>query len=307
MKKLNEIKRDYHNDLITKAQFIAQMHEVHEGLFEYAEFIKGTDIKKIEIFDDLVIMTSRNANIKMICDKDDWRIAPIEILNFNYYEENDFSLVLKLIKNGFSVFDVGANFGWYSLNVARQFPDCQIYSFEPILKTFNYLAANVKLNDFKNINIYNFGFANEEKENTFYYYSAGSGNASLANLSDLNKAEEVKCSVKKMDDFIEGIKARVDFIKCDVEGAELLVFQGGLDSIKKYKPIIFTEILRKWSKKFNYRPNEIVRLLLGVGYDCFVSSGDRLKKIYAINDSTEETNFFFLHPEKHLKEIVRLS
>lgn len=307
MNKLNKIKLDYQNGSITKAQFIQLMHEVHAGLFEYADFLKKTDIKKIEISDGLVIMTSRKADIKMICDKDDKRIAPIEILNFNNYEENDFKLVLKLIKNNFSVFDIGANFGWYSLNIAHYFPDCKVYSFEPILRTFNYLVDNIKLNNSKNIKLYNFGFSNEEKEIIFYYHPMESGNASLVNLSDSNKTEETKCLVKKMDDFIGEIDKRVDFIKCDVEGAELLVFQGAINSIEKYKPIIFTEILRKWSKKFNYQPQDIIDLLLKIGYYCFVSNGGRLKKIDIIDDNTQETNFFFLHSEKHSEEIINFS
>ena len=308
MKRLNEIKLSYKNGLITKAQYITQMHEVHQDLFGYSAYIKDTDIQKIEISDDLVIMTSRMDGIRMVCDKDDERIAPIEILNFNHYEENDFSMVLGLIKNGSSVFDIGANFGWYSLNVAKRFPDCKIYSFEPIPKTFGYLKANVDLNGFNNININNFGFADEEKEISFYYYPAGSGNASLANLSELSNQEEVRCSIKKLDDYMEkNAAAAIDFIKCDVEGAELLVFKGGLKSIEKYKPIIFTELLRKWAKKFNYHPNEVVELLQGMGYVCFVSSEGKLKKINAIDDLTVETNFFFLHADKHSDEIIKFT
>lgn len=307
MNKLNEIKLSFKNGSITKAQYITQMHEVHSGLFDYASFIKDTDIKKIEISDDLVVMTSRKDDIKVVCDKDDERIAPIEILNFNFYEENDFNMVLKLIKNGYSVFDIGANFGWYSLNVARRLPDCNIYSFEPIPKTFGYLKANVELNGFKNINISNFGFADEEKEISFHYYPTGSGNASMEKLADLNKQEEVKCSIKKLDDYMDDCPAAIDFIKCDVEGAELLVFKGGIKSIEKHKPIIFAELLRKWSKKFNYHPNEVVELLARLGYACFVLSGGKLKKISMIDEETIETNFYFLHIEKHFGEINKFA
>lgn len=307
MKKLNKIKLDYSDNLIAKPQFISHMHKIHSRLFEYANFIKSTDIKKIEISDDLVIMTSRENDIKMICDKDDQRVVPIEILNFNYYERNELNLILKLIKDGFSVFDIGSNFGWYSLNIAKHFSNCKIYPFEPIPKTFNYMKTNVKLNNFKNINIYNFGFSNEEEEIIFYYYSSGSGNASLKNLSEKKKTEKTKCLVRKMDDFINENNVKLNFIKCDVEGAELLVFQGGLKSIEKYKPIIFAEILRKWTKRFGYNSNEIIELLSDIGYICFTLNNQKLLKINTIDDETKETNFFFLHSEKHQKEIIKFS
>lgn len=303
MKKLDEIKLSYADNKISKASFIEEMHSVHERLFEYSKYLKKTDISKIEILDDLVIMTTRELDVKMICDEIDQRIAPIEILNFNNYEEEDFDLVVKLIKDGFTIFDVGANFGWYSINIAKKFPNCKVFSFEPILKTFNYLIDNIKLNNLTNINPYNFGFSDKEAEIKFYYSPQGSGNASSKNLSNSSDVIEVKSMVKKMDDFKEENQNSLDFIKCDVEGAELLVFKGGITLIKKFKPIIFTEMLRKWSAKFDYHPNEIIDLLSGVGYQCFVSNGKFLKKFTKVDENTQETNFFFLHIEKHSNEI----
>lgn len=307
MKKLSDVKSDYVSGVINKQQYISEMHNIHECLFEYAKFIKNTDISKIEILDDSVIMTSRGAGVKMICDKDDFRIAPIEIINFGNYECDDFRMVLNLIRDGFTVFDVGANFGWYSFNIAKSNCNGKIYSFEPIPKTFNYLKSNLALNDIHNVGIFNFGFSNEEADRDFYYYKSGSGNASLVNLAKIDQIEEVRCKVKKMDDFIEDSSINLDFIKCDVEGAELLVFQGGIKSIEKYRPIIFTEILRKWSKIFKYHPNEIVELLSKIGYSCFVVSKGKLIKITEINDDTMETNFFFLHDEKHSKQVAQFS
>lgn len=299
MSKLSELKTAFRAGQIPKAQFIEQMHSWHERLFEYAEFIKTTDIKEISITDGKVIMESRVSGIKMVCDKDDHRIAPMEILNFDFYEKDDAELIFKLMRDGFKVFDVGANFGWYSLNVAKMFPNSQIYAFEPVPKTLAYLEENVRLNNCNNIKIYNFGFSNEDKEMSFYYYASGSGNASLVNVSEAADATETKGLIKKMDNFVAEQKIGPDFIKCDVEGAELLVFQGGLETIKEFKPIIFTEMLRKWLKKFNYHPNDIIKLLLGCGYSCFVTDGSGLKPIEIVNDETLETNFFFLHNERH--------
>ena len=62
------------------------MHRLHAGLFDYAEFIRDTDIARIEVTDGTVTMTSRRTGIKMLCDPHDMRMAPIEILNFGAYE-----------------------------------------------------------------------------------------------------------------------------------------------------------------------------------------------------------------------------
>ena len=143
--RLIELKSRYYNGIIEKQRYIKTMHQIHRVLFEYAEFIRGTDIKSIEISDDSVIMTSRSTDAKIICNPTDERIAPIEILNFNYYEKTDFEMVLNLIQNHTTIFDIGANIGWYTINICKHFKNTTVYSFEPIPITYEYLNKNTGL------------------------------------------------------------------------------------------------------------------------------------------------------------------
>jgi hypothetical protein len=105
--------------------------------------------------------------------------------------------------------------------------------------------------------------------------------------------------VRTIDEFSAEKGLKVDFIKCDVEGAELFVFQGGVKTISRDKPVIFTEMVRKWSAKFNYHPNQIIELLRGIGYRCFRAEGNALVEFPVMDENTAETNFFFLHALKH--------
>lgn len=303
---LQQLKEEYKNGLIEKPVYIRKMHQFHELLFKYSKFIKNTDIKKIEIIDDQIIMTARSIDIKLICDNTDTRIAPIEILNFDAFEKNDFPMLLKLVNNNMVFFDIGANVGWISIYISKAFKNVKVYAFEPIQKTFDYLKRNLELNKSKNIKIFNFGFSDAEGWVTFYYTIHDSGSASVVNLSTFFNTTEVKGRVKKLDGFIKEHPVKIDFIKCDVEGSELFVFQGGLEAIKKYKPIIFSEMLRKWSKKFNYHPNDIIDLLGKMEYGCYVSFANKLKEVKRVDESTTETNFFFLHKIKHKKILKRL-
>lgn len=112
--------------------------------------------------------------------------------------------------------------------------------------------------------------------------------------------------MRTLDDFLVQVQNPVNFIKCDVEGAELLVFQGGLRTMARDQPIIFSEILRKRSAKFSCRPNEIFELFRVQGYRAFTVEGDSLKEFGTMDQSTVETNFFFLHAQKHAQHIQRL-
>ena len=307
--KLLEIKKQYEKGAISKAEYIARMHERHSIFFEYADFLQTfqSGLQKIEILEGEVIITAKAHGIKMICDPHDTRIVPIEMLNFGPYEEDIHKVIRALVVPDSIMFDVGANYGWYSLIFAKAFPNAQVFSFEPIPSTYKYFQENISLNKCGSIKTFNYGLFNESGEMQFYFYPELSGNASLSNVSDRKDVQIIPCKVKTMDEFVAENNVAPDFIKCDVEGAEYLVFQGGYETIKQNTPIIFSEMLRKWSAKFNYHPNEIISFLKELGYRCFVPHSGRLREFFEMDEKTTETNFFFLHQEKHSARLLDLS
>lgn len=308
MTSLQELRDQHLSGTLSKPEYIQQMYQLrHAQLFEYAKYLKETDVESIEIRDGAVVMTSRKYGIRMQCPEGDHRVAPVESLNFQNYEEKDASMILKLVPEQGIVFDVGANMGWYSLLIARRVKGCQIHAFEPIPKTYSFLTRNIELNQAQSVTAHPFGLSNERKDLTFYFYPEGSGNASSENLSERTDAELVTCHVERLDDFARANKLHVDFIKCDVEGAELFAFQGARETLKRDQPIVFTEMLRKWAAKFNYHPNEIFELFGSVGYRGFYADGGVLRECNEMTDETLETNFFFLYAEKHRQLIDELS
>lgn len=297
---IQQTEHDYLNKKTEKQHYIEQMHnEYHRVLFEYSQFLKNRDIKKIEITDDDVIMTTRELGIKMHCSKDDYRDIPIEILNFREYEKRDSDMILHLVKDGDCVFDIGGNMGWYTIALAKTKKEVTLHTFEPIKNTYNNLKRNVELNEI-NVNLHNIGLSDQEGELTFYFYKECSGNASMALMNDDKENVKVQCRVETIDGFCQKQKIeKIDFIKCDVEGAELLTFKGGYAAIKRFQPIVFTEMLRKWSAKFHYHPNETLAFFNDLGYRCFYTDGQGLQEFFTMDDTTVQSNFFFLHGIKH--------
>jgi FkbM family methyltransferase len=292
---------------ISKPEFIQEMYELHHSkLFEYADYIKQTNIASIEVLDNQLVMTSRDRGVKVICPLGDYRVAPVEGLNFLDYETTDSAMIMRLVSPDDCVIDIGANIGWYSMNIAKTYPLTNVHAFEPIPKTHYILEQNIKLNSLKNITTHNFGLSNEKKDITFYFYPEGGVNASSANLSERADAELIICHVEKLDDYVSANKLNVDFIKCDVEGAELFAFQGAKETLQRDKPIVFTEMLRKWAAKFDYHPNEIIALFSSLNYRCFYVDRSSLIEIVEMTDETIATNFFFLHSEKHILQISAL-
>lgn len=305
MLNLQKLKTDFRNSVICKADYIKKMHSLHLSLFEYSEFIKKTDIGKIEISDYGVSMTLKNSELKFLFVKEDLRSQPLEVLNFDYYEKPEIEMILKILPKKTVMFDIGAHTGWYALQIKRFIKDATVYAFEPVPLNYSYLTKNIVLNNFKNkIQTFNFGLSEKESKTIFYINKSMLGNASSTNLKPGKNVQKIICRLRKLDNFIKEKKIlKIDFIKCDVEGAEFSVFKGAYNSLLKYKPIIFTELLRKWAKKFNYHPNDLILFLNKLGYGCFEIKKSNLSELLTMDENTISTNFFFLHKVKHKKII----
>ncbi|HEX7014373.1 MAG TPA: FkbM family methyltransferase [Cyclobacteriaceae bacterium] len=136
------------------------------------------------------------------------------------------------------VFDVGANKGSYTKELAAYFKNADIYCFEPSKATFSMLESNV--GDIPGVKCCNFGFGKENSEVELYSDAEGSGIASLYDrrLGHLGIAMQIKetISIRRIDDFCksQGI-AQIDFLKLDIEGHELAALAGAGELLEQKK------------------------------------------------------------------------
>jgi FkbM family methyltransferase len=288
---------------LNKWEYIDAMYGHHQLLFEYAELLPRTNISAISIDDNKVVMTFRDSGLKFIVSEGDKRLAPLDTLNFATYEQEELQLQYMLAENCKTILDIGGNYGWYAMHMANQLPKAVVHSFEPIPFTFNHLNKNIAINSILNVKSYNIGLSEMKGSFDFYYDPKLSVNASLARVSESETLEKVVCPVDTLDEVTKTKALTPDFIKCDVEGAELFVFKGGQTALRQHTPIIFTEMLRKWTAKFSYHPNDIIDFLKQFGYACFVGSGKQLVPFGRVDEQTIETNYFFLHGAHH-KEVI---
>ena len=310
---ISEIKSDYKNKKINKKEFIDIMHNFHEVLFDFSQNLSKTEIKKIEINDTGVIFTTRETKLQpggvsFYVDIFDKRVCPIETFNFGQYELEDSEMLYNLVGNSKVLFDIGANIGWYSIHLSKMMPNVRIYAFEPIPETYKQAKSNINLNNLKNIELCNIALAAKKEKLNFYYSPTITGASSSQNITENLNMIKIECDADTLDNYVmDNNIEKIDFIKCDVEGAEYFVFQGGLETIKRNKPIVFTEMLRKWAAKFDYHPNDIIDLFKSFGYNCFYSSKGKLIAIDLILEDTIPTNFFFLHSHVHADQILKRS
>lgn len=299
---LASLTRKFRSGDLDRFTYLAEKHEFNKLLLEYESQIKDSPIESIKILQDALVFTFKDPlNIELETDGGA-RSAPFEILNFGSYELEDELMAYELLKDGDTILDVGAHIGWYAINFAKRFPNSQIYAFEPIECTFDFLKRNIDRNKIRNINAYNYGCSNKEEQKILYYFKGGSAIASIENLINHKNAQKMNCVLKKIDTIVRDLEIQsIDFIKCDAEGSEFFVLQGAEETIKKFKPIIFTELYEEWCQKCGYSSADVLKMLKVWNYVPYQAIQGKLQEIKCneLNDS-ERYNYFFLNSEKHL-------
>ncbi|MCW5959740.1 MAG: FkbM family methyltransferase [Pyrinomonadaceae bacterium] len=190
----------------------------------------------------------------------------------------------KFVKRGDIVFDVGAHLGFYTVLLSELVGESgEVYAVEPNRELLNCLTKTVHLRS--NIKLFPVALSKNSGKVKLYVpedYSM----ASLHNWTEgiAGEVHEVDCKAQKLDDLIKEEKIpHPNFIKCDVEGAELSVFGGAIETLNCVDaPVLLFEINSSAAKAFNKTSDcyfEFLSNLEKPGYNFFEVLPDRLKEV----------------------------
>jgi FkbM family methyltransferase len=204
--------------------------------------------------------------------------------NKDGFELKEVEYILPLIKPGSTILDIGANFGFYSIIFAKRCKDAKIHCFEPVSETFEHLVNNIYHNSASKSIVYNNCGVGERNGTMNITTDLYAGNYLVENGSNYINSETVP--IVSIDSYIEEKNIeKIDFIKCDIEGAELFMLKGSLSTINRDKPIIFIEIYDEWTKRFGHRAKHVVEYILKFGY--YYEVIDRNGVTYCQTDSID--------------------
>jgi FkbM family methyltransferase len=305
--KFSDVKSQFQTGIVDKPAFIREALGCHRALFDYVDVVRSTDIREIRIAGDGVSFVVGAEGIRLYCPPEEARVAPLEIMNFDRYEPEETRVMDLLSADAKVILDVGANIGWYAVRFALRQPLAKVFAFEPLPTSHSYLQRNVAANAVGDrVTTFNCGLSDSSGAVEFFISPASGTNASLKNVAGAADAQSVIGLTITLDQWIGNQRLAPDFIKCDVEGAELLVFRGGRATLAKHRPVVFAELLRKWSKPFGYHPNDALRFFDELGYTCFGVGIDGVRRLAEVTDETPETNYAFVHREAHAGLLTKL-
>jgi FkbM family methyltransferase len=172
-------------------------------------------------------------------------------------------------------YDIGANYGIYSLLMAGN-ASC-VHAFEPNPGVFRHLQRTVEGHAITPHNV-----AVSDEPGTFDLFVPE--DETMASLTDWTEDPDMSgirknagrvsrssCRAVTLDAYAREMELpSPNFVKIDVEGAEIKVFRGALETIRQHRPVIFFEVSMKLWPKLGGSAAEGYEILRSMGYRLFL-------------------------------------
>jgi FkbM family methyltransferase len=130
--------------------------------------------------------------------------------------------------------DIGSHIGYYAVYLAPLVR--RAYAFEPCPDNLPYLRKNATLAS--NIEVVEMAVSSSDGEANFF---PGQGSA-VGSLEDVG-GKAVRVAVTSIDSFIKSrSEINPGLIKTDIEGHDFKALEGMRDTVKKFQPLILTEV-----------------------------------------------------------------
>lgn len=185
------------------------------------------------------------------------------------------------IKPGQTVLDIGAHKGGYLyIMLGLIGKSGKLVAFEPQSLLFSYISRMKRLLNWDNVTVEHIALSDTETETTLFIPTNNVSRKSAPGATilkyerdDIGFTENV--STVSLDHYCAKHNIAPDFLKIDVEGNEINIFKGGMNTLQQYKPRIIVEIDAAYIGEAKMM--ETINLLKSLGYNVsFINNNERL-------------------------------
>jgi len=189
---------------------------------------------------------------------------PVAFTQNQKYDKQTLQIIQKVCKAGSNCIDIGAHKGEVLDQMLKYAPGGKHYAFEPIPVLYNnlkekYSATNCVISDI--------ALSNKKGRSSFNYVVSNPSYSGLIKRK-YDRADEQDTLIEVKTDLLDNVlpaNHKVDLVKIDVEGGELLVMEGARETLAKYKPVIIFEHGLGASDFYGSTPVKVFELLEGCG------------------------------------------
>ena len=165
---------------------------------------------------------------------------------------------------GFVMYDVGANMGLYGALGASMFSPRRVHAFEPAPRTAA-VAARISRRNRLPVTVHAVALSDRRGQADLHISPVSDASNSLVpGFRDTD--QRVSVATVTLDEIVAKTGDRPDILKIDVETHERAVLDGARDTIRRDRPAVVIEVLRR---RGHDHGDEINEFLDGLGYRCF--------------------------------------
>lgn len=212
---------------------------------------------------------------------------------YGVYEAEAVTTWQQLCKADSVVLDIGANIGYYSLLAAAIAKQGKVYAFEPIPSLQQRIRRNMVLNRFQNIHLV--PAAASDRDGKVKMHVAAADNIGMSGLRPQENfsGETIEVNAIRIDDWaVKYNIGKIDLVKIDTEGAEWLVLQGMVETLKRYRPAVIIEVMDELLRLFDRSAKDIYGYFEELNYEAFEMLADGSTR--RINEIKEAYTILFL-------------
>lgn len=190
---------------------------------------------------------------------------PFAFTQNQQYDKQTIAVIRKVCRPDSNTLDIGCHKGEILTLLCKYAPGGIHYGFEPIPGMFQRLVNTMSGNE--NCRLVNVALAASQGTASFNYVISNPAYSGLVKRQ-YDKKHEEDTTIEVQTDLLDHIvpeNLRIDLVKIDVEGGELGVLQGGIETIKRNKPVIIFEHGLGASDYYNTKPDDVFQLLRDCG------------------------------------------
>jgi FkbM family methyltransferase len=181
------------------------------------------------------------------------------------FEAECITAIRRHLPAGGTAVDVGANIGFMTMHMAAAVGRSgRVVSFEPTTWTYHKLETNLALNDMPQVVTERAALGARSAVHAdllvpYSYPLVGDrplmrDTIVISTLDSYFAQHPIEC---------------LDLIKCDTDGWEMDVFEGALDTLRRYRPALILEVDQFGLAEHGRSAGELIELLREVGYQFF--------------------------------------
>ena len=237
----------------------------------------------------------------MYLNKNDNNLSrAIAIYNFWEIEESNF--LKKFLKKEMNVIDIGANIGYYTILFSKWIGDKgNVFAFEPDPNSFDILTKNVSVNNCNNVSLYQNSISEKEGLTSLFVNYKDPGDNRIMDFYAYDGddgRQKIETRMVTLDSIIDKDK-KIDLIKMDIQGAEMLALLGMKRTIDANEKLnLFVEFWPYGIEKSGFLPEDFIEKIKSFGFKIYyLENGKKIN--FSINhdlinnyDISDQMNLF---------------